>query len=117
MFCTKCGTQFSAGLQFCPNCGAQIREKELSVTLFSQLWIYGMSVFLPPLGFWPGIKYFRSSDPKTKRIGMIALVLSLIATVLTIWATFAFLNIYLGTFSSVLNGGNVGAGTGAGSLF
>jgi uncharacterized membrane protein len=24
MFCTKCGTQVSAGLQFCPNCGASL---------------------------------------------------------------------------------------------
>jgi hypothetical protein len=113
VICPKCNHMVPEEFSFCPNCGAPIKNN-VSITLFSQIWIYGVSVFLPPLGFWPGIKYFRSSDPKAKKIGMIAIVLSVLSTVLTLWATFAFLNIYLNTFNSVING--TGGSTDSGGL-
>ena len=102
--CPQCHQPVLPEAYFCPNCGKSLKEKELSTTKFTQAWIYGLSLFLPPLGFWPGIKYFRSSDPKAKQIGMIALILSVVSTIATIWATFALLNVYLSTFNDVLNG-------------
>jgi hypothetical protein len=41
MFCTKCGSQAAAGLQFCPNCGASLATPPLGTTTLP--WI-------PPAG-------------------------------------------------------------------
>jgi hypothetical protein len=34
---------------------------------------------------WPGVKYFKSNDPKAKEIGQIAWALLIFSTVVTIW--------------------------------
>ncbi len=34
---------------------------------------------------WPGWKYYKSSDPKTKAIGINAIVLIALSTLVTIW--------------------------------
>lgn len=102
--CPSCGRSVPQDFSFCPNCGKQIREAPLSVSLAAQIGIYAISVLLPPLGLWPGIKYYRHSDPAAKRIGTIAIVVTVISTVATLWLTFAFLNVYLNTLNQSLNG-------------
>ena len=107
-FCIHCGKPIPPGAVFCPNCGARLVGTDLSTSVFTHIWIYGVSLLLPPLGFWPGIKYFRSNDPKAKQIGLIAIIISVISTIATVWATFALLNVYLSTFNSVLGNGGGG---------
>jgi hypothetical protein len=34
---------------------------------------------------WPGVKYFKSADAKTKQIGQIAWLLLILSTIATIW--------------------------------
>lgn len=102
--CSFCGNQVPADSVFCPHCGKQLKEIPLSTTVFTQIWIYGMSVLLPPLGLWPGIRYFKHSDPKAKQIGMIAIVLTVVASVATIWLSYALTESYLNTLNQTLNG-------------
>jgi hypothetical protein len=102
--CPKCHAPVPPEFYFCPHCGAQIKEQSLSVSLFTQTWIYVVSVLLPPLGFWPGIKYFKNPDPKAKQIGEIAIILSVVATVVTVWLTFSFVNDYVNTLNQAMNG-------------
>ena len=52
--------------------------------------LYAWSIILPLLAFisihkWPGVKYYKSADPKTKQIGQIACALLLISTIVTLW--------------------------------
>jgi predicted RNA-binding Zn-ribbon protein involved in translation (DUF1610 family) len=68
---------------YCPNCGRKIREKPLSSGIGKQLIIYAISVFLPPLGLWPGFKYLRQNNQKLKVIGGIAILLTVISTIIT----------------------------------
>ena len=102
--CPACGNIVPPDFIFCPRCGKQIKEPPISTTVFTQTWMYLLSIFLPPLGLWPGIKYVRHSDPKAKKIGWIAIGLTIVSCIVTIWATFAFLNVYLNTFNETLNG-------------
>jgi hypothetical protein len=102
--CPHCGNEVPPDFSFCPKCGKQLKDAELSTTVFTQIWMYALSVFLPPLGLWPGIKYFRNSDPKAQQIGTIAIVLTVLSTIITIWLTFKFLNIYTSTLNESLNG-------------
>ncbi|HVN26778.1 MAG TPA: zinc ribbon domain-containing protein [Candidatus Paceibacterota bacterium] len=102
--CPSCGAVVPKLYTFCPNCGKALRAKQLSVTVFSQAWIYLVSVFLPPLGLWPGIKYFRSDDPAAKKIGMIAIGLTVLSTIVTVWASIAIVQYYVGQLNGILNG-------------
>jgi predicted amidophosphoribosyltransferase len=90
--CPYCGRNFSLSDYFCPDCGKNLKDKPQSTTFTKQLSVYLISVFLPPLGIWPAIKYLRGQDKKSKRIGLIALLLTLISTVVTGWLTINFIN-------------------------
>lgn len=102
--CPQCGNPVSPDSFFCPQCGKELRAAPLSVSLGAQVWIYALSIFLPPLGLWPGIKYVKRSSEKEKLVGWIAIVLTVISTVVTTWLTFAFLNVYLTTLTQSLGG-------------
>lgn len=52
-----------------------------------------MSVFLPPLGLWPGIRYLKQKDEKSRMIGFIAITLTIVSTAITIWLTLGFINV------------------------
>ncbi|HUV42882.1 MAG TPA: zinc ribbon domain-containing protein [Patescibacteria group bacterium] len=90
--CPECQSNISLSDYFCPNCGKKLKEKPLSTTLLKQLLIYLVSFFLPPLGIWPAIKYLRQSDKKSKKIGLVAVFLTIISIVITSWLTISFIN-------------------------
>lgn len=78
---------------------SQLTRKTLSTAISKQIFVYLLSFILPPLGLWPAIKYLKQKDEKSRMIGFIAIVLTIIATVFTIWFTFGFIN----TFNRELN--------------
>lgn len=82
--CKFCGFPVTENYYFCPNCGKKIKEPPLSVSFGKQLGIYALSIFLPPLGLWPGIKYILQKERNAKIIGIIAIVLTTISTIITI---------------------------------
>ena len=87
--CSVCHQPIFPEYYFCPNCGTKIKEAPLSTSVQTQLWIYAFSIILPFIAFifiskWPGIKYFKSSDPKAKWIGQIAWVLLIASTIFVI---------------------------------
>ena len=56
----------------------------------AQVWLYAFSIILPLICFimvtkWQGVRYLKSSDQKTKSIGITACVLLGLSTILTIW--------------------------------
>lgn len=94
--CQICHQPILPQYYFCPNCGAKINSAPLSTTTGTQIWIYIFSIILPMICFifvtkWPGIKYFKSPDPKAKKIGQIAWALLILSTVVTIYL------VYVGT--------------------
>ncbi len=44
-----------------------------------------MSLFIPPFGFWYVWKYIRQGDRKSKVIGIVAAILTVISIVISIW--------------------------------
>lgn len=61
------------------------------MTIAKQIGIYAISILLPPLGLWPGIKYIFQKDEKTKVVGIIAVILTIVSTVVTAWLFMNFL--------------------------
>ncbi len=100
--CPVCHQGIAAEFYFCPNCGNSLKEKPTPVSGLAQIGVYCLAVFLPPLGLWPGIKYLSKKSPQAKRVGIIAIALTLASSAITIWATFALFNNYLNQINSLL---------------
>ena len=93
--CPTCHQPILSQYYFCPNCGKKINEAPLSTTLQTQAWIYAFSIILPMICFifvtrWPGIKYFKSEDPKAKLIGQIAWTLLILSTIVVIYLAYVW---------------------------
>ena len=104
LLCKYCNANITSLDFFCPNCGKQIKEKPVAVGVGTQIGVYFLSFFLPPLGLWPAIKYLRQEDTVSKRIGIIAIVLTVISVIITLWSFSAFLNLMSGQLNSQING-------------
>lgn len=87
---------------YCPNCGNNLKEKLIPVSLAAQLGMYALAIFLPPLGLWPGIKYLSKKSSQAKRVGVITIVLTLIASMATIWAIFSIFNNYISQVNELM---------------
>lgn len=90
--CKHCHYQILSNYFFCPNCGKKLKNPPLAVTVSKQIYIYFISAAFPPLGLWPGIKYLLDKRPKAKIIGTVAIILTLLSTVITIQLTMSLLN-------------------------
>ncbi|OGC45594.1 hypothetical protein A2V49_03825 [candidate division WWE3 bacterium RBG_19FT_COMBO_34_6] len=67
---------------FCPNCGKKLKEKPLPTDLVVQILIYIFSIFFAPLGIWPAVRYLKQNDKKSKNIGIIIIILTIISFVI-----------------------------------
>ncbi len=78
-------------------------DKSISTTAGRQMFIYLLSFLLPPLGLWPGIKYLKQDSEKSRMIGFIAILLTIISIVITVWLSFGFINVFNQQLSQQLN--------------
>ncbi len=92
--CPSCHLPVSENFFFCPNCGKKIKEAPIVMSLGKQIGIYALSILLPPLGLWPGLRYIRQKDEKIKTVGTVAIILTLISIIINVW-------ISIGIFSQV----------------
>jgi len=100
LHCPSCKFEVFENSYFCPNCGKKLKEPPLSTSIGKQIGIYLISIFLPPFGLYPGIKYLLQKDQKRKLIGSIAVVLTVISTVATVWLSVAIFNQFNSTFTN-----------------
>lgn len=90
--CSTCHQPVQESDFFCANCGAKLKEPAPSMTLMSQVILYAGSVFIPPMGIFWSRKYFRYPDSKARKIGMIAVALTLVSLLFTIVTTLQVVN-------------------------
>ncbi|HVZ11619.1 MAG TPA: zinc ribbon domain-containing protein [Patescibacteria group bacterium] len=81
--CPKCKSEIDSTSYFCPHCGNKIKDPPLSTDLAHQIVVYATCIFLPPFGLLPGVRYILQKDPLAKKIGIAAIVLTIIATIVT----------------------------------
>lgn len=101
--CPQCHYQVQPLFYFCPNCGKNLKPAPLSTSIGKQISIYALSVFLPPLGIIPGMKYLFQKDSNAKLVGLIAILLTIISSGLTVWYTIGFINTINKQVNSQLN--------------
>lgn len=82
--CFSCGVTVFPTDKFCPNCGIALATEQ-SFSLSKQVWIYFVSIFLPPFGFIWTVKYIRSPNQKLKKIAVISTILTVVSIIINIW--------------------------------
>lgn len=102
--CKECGHEISDEALACPNCGKPQANRHPSVSLSTQITVYSVSLFLPPFGLWYVWKYLKQKDSQSKKIGLAALILTIISLIAMIWFTEKFVN----SFNQALNSINIG---------
>lgn len=88
--CPGCRATSPPTYFYCPFCGRKLREKPLSTSVTAQIVLYLESSLLPPFGLFPAVKYLKQADEKSKIIGWVAVMLTAISLMLTIYITFGF---------------------------
>lgn len=85
--CPSCHVAVRPTDYFCFNCGANLKPVPPSLSIGKQLMLYIGSVILAPFGIIWGWRYLRQPNSKSKIVGTIAIVLTLITlTVVTVYA-------------------------------
>jgi len=87
--CPNCGNLVLPNFKFCPNCG-KVLDGKFGISIGKQVYIYIMSVILPPTGLYWGIKYLLNPNPKVKIIGAVSGILTIVSLVVTFQIGFTF---------------------------
>ncbi|MEK7465433.1 MAG: zinc ribbon domain-containing protein [Patescibacteria group bacterium] len=91
-FCSNCGVALSVDVNFCPQCGKKIKEPGPSTDGMTQARIYFLSFAIPGSGFWYGYQYLKHGGEREKKIGYVAMGITLAAILIGVWSVAAFLN-------------------------
>ena|SRR3989338_1487474 len=101
--CPICKADINSGFYFCPNCGKKIKDKPLSTTIAKQIIYFLVSAMLPPVGLWWAVKYLRQTDAVSKKIGIAIIVITVIATAVTLKLAIDTMNTVNDSVSKQLN--------------
>ncbi|MFA6602241.1 MAG: zinc ribbon domain-containing protein [Candidatus Shapirobacteria bacterium] len=101
--CPKCHQSIDTTKYFCPNCGLKLHETPLLFTFFNLVVIIIKVVMLPPMGIFWGYKYFKQDDNKTKIIGAVMIVITLLETIWIAQSTIAAIKTVNNQFTQQMN--------------
>src|SRR3989344_6044177 len=101
--CQICHQSIMPEWYFCPNCGKEFQPKPIKISAITQIGIYALSVLLPPLGLWPGIKYLAKNGQEAKIVGGVAIILTIVSSIITTRLIFYYLQSYLDIYSGLIN--------------
>lgn len=102
--CISCKTSLLSVWYFCPNCGKQLKEAPIVISIPKQILIYLVSFFLSPLGLSWGLKYVKYKDRRVKIVGIISIVLTIVAIVLMIVSFKYVMDQYTKTLNGLTTG-------------
>ncbi|HVT00615.1 MAG TPA: zinc ribbon domain-containing protein [Patescibacteria group bacterium] len=103
VLCPKCHKEIPETDFYCPYCGEKIKEPPFETNLTKQIGIYALSVLLPPLGLWPAIRLLKRKEPEAKKIAWIAIVLTVISIIISIWLSIGVMGYINKSISSQFN--------------
>jgi hypothetical protein len=104
--CPSCRAAVQTGGYFCHICGAALNEKPPSTAVGTQIKIYAVSALLPPFGLIYVWRYLKQPDGASRTIGWIALILTIVMTVATVWLTLAAIDSFRQLVNATLGDGN-----------
>ncbi len=92
IFCPNCKLSISPEMNFCPQCGKQLRIIPISTSASEQIKVYLICILVPPFGLWYTYKYFKRGDRTGKIIGYITIILTATAIVFLVWLVQSLIN-------------------------
>ena len=101
ILCPSCLAVLPSSAYFCSQCGTKLKESPVSISASKQVIIYFISFFLAPFGLVYVFRYLKQPDHKARKIGVIALMLTILGISLTIWASKEFMNSYYGLLNTL----------------
>jgi len=90
--CPSCNASAPSSANFCPNCGRRFKPAFPATSASRQIIIYLISFFVAPFGLWYAWKYLKQDDKKSKQIGIMAVVLTIVSLAFTIWTVAKLFN-------------------------
>jgi hypothetical protein len=90
--CPACSVSVQRSFTFCPSCGKPLRTSPPSTSVSRQIIVYLISFFVAPFGLWFAWKYLKQEDQQSKMIGVAAIVLTIVAVAITVWAMAGLFN-------------------------
>ena len=105
LMCPSCHAAIQTGACFCQNCGAALKEKPPPTSVGAQIKIYAVSALLPPFGLIYVWRYLKQPDETSRRIGWVALILTIVMTIATLWLTFVAIDSFNRSVNAALGGG------------
>ena len=88
----------------CPNCGFAIQPPPLSTSTSTLVTLYLKTILLPPFGIIWGIKYLKQSDDKSKIVGALAIVTTIIELIWIVQSSITAYNTLMQQVQLQLNG-------------
>ena len=70
---------------FCPHCGKKLKDKPVSIGTWAIVWLFVLSVLLPPLGIGLTMRYIKADEESTRTIGWISLLVTVVSLMVAIW--------------------------------
>ena len=90
--CGVCHVDVRPSDYFCFNCGNNLKPKPPSTSLTKQLIVYLESILLPPYGIIIGIRYLKQSEDRSKLVGVICIILTIISIIIFTKITLDLMN-------------------------
>jgi hypothetical protein len=110
--CKSCGAQVNDSFYFCPNCGKKLKEPPFKFSIGKSIGLLLFSFLFPPFGIIPGAKYFLKNDVKAQVIGLLAIAITIISSILLVILTINIVNRTMETYSQIMklqSGGAISA--------
>ena len=101
LLCKKCKSQVFESFYFCPICGNKIKEPPFKFSWGKTIALMLESVFLPPFGIIPGVKYLTKDSKQVKIIGAVAILLTILSTTIITVFTINLINKTLEGYSDI----------------
>ena len=104
MNCPQCHQPIKPTDYFCPNCGKSLKAPPPPTTIVRQALLYIGSIALPPMGIVWGWKYIKQPNQKSKLIGIVAVVLTILSLVISTKLAIDYINKVNQEVTKQLNG-------------
>lgn len=106
ILCPFCNTTIENTAYFCPNCGKQLKNTPSDTSTLKKIVVYAVSLLLPPFGLWYAWKYLQTGDYESRKVGVIAIVLTILSIIVTFIVTFWITADFMNSLFQSLNGLN-----------
>jgi len=90
--CPSCHVQVRPTDYFCYNCGANLKPKPMSISIWMQIALYIGSAILVPFGIIWGYRYLRQPGTEAKMVGTISIIITIISTTIVTIYTINLIN-------------------------